>query len=236
MNILGLVADALLIYICLREQDGELRALDPTRPASSEMRGAHGEALVSAALHQCLVRLCGGNYRSFDSVILNHAPGEAFPTAEVDHLVVAPFGVFVIETKHWAGSVRRSEDRDSLILETLDGRSFTRSSPLKQNAAKIRFIRSLLPPGLRVVEGLGVFSHEAVHLDPSLPPALLELGELDRYFRVRQQQFARAGSTRLPVQEVADAILKHADLRPEAITEHRSRIRAQRDSGKEARD
>ncbi|GAB7522589.1 nuclease-related domain-containing protein [Paraburkholderia sp. 2C] len=235
MTIMGIVVTAIFIYIYLCEEEPELRAADTARPASSELRGVHGEALVSATLRQCLTRLCGENYKILDSVILNHAPGEAFPTAEVDHLAVTPFGVFVIETKHWAGSVRLGEERDALILETHDGRSLTRTSPLKQNAAKIRFIRSLLPAGLRMVEGLGVFSHEAVRLEPALPSALLELGELYRHLRVRQQQFARARSARLPVYEVADAILKHADLRPEALTEHRDRIRAQRDLGKEER-
>ena len=142
----------------------------------------------------------------------------------------------MIETKHWAGIVRRGEQRDTLVLETHDGRSLTRTSPLKQNAAKVRFIRSLLPPVLRIVEGLGVFSHETVRLDPTLPSALLELGELYRHLRVRQQQFARAGSAQLSVREVADAILKHADLRQEAQTEHRNRIRTQRDPENEERD
>src|ERR1700754_3594764 len=121
--------------------------------------------------------MCGNNFPLHRGpLFLNHAPGKAFPTAEVDHLAVTPFGIFVIETKHWAGSIRRGEESNTLILETHDGRNLTRTSPLKQNAAKIRFVRSLLPPSLRAVEGLGVFSHEAVRLDPALPSSLLELG------------------------------------------------------------
>lgn len=139
MTIFGLVADALVIYIYLREWATEPPASDTAVPLSSEMRGVLGETLVSAELRRCLARICGGDCVIFDGLILVHAPAEAFPTAEVDHLAVTRFGVFVIETKHWAGIVRRGEQRDTLVLETHDGRSLTRTSPLKQNAAKVRF-------------------------------------------------------------------------------------------------
>ncbi|WP_309243978.1 nuclease-related domain-containing protein [Caballeronia sp. EK] len=31
-----------------------------------------------------------------------------FPTAEIDHLAVTPFGVFIFETKHWSGHIAPS--------------------------------------------------------------------------------------------------------------------------------
>ncbi|SHK84225.1 hypothetical protein [Paraburkholderia terricola] len=102
---------------------------------------------------------------------------------------------------------------------------------MKQNAAKVRFLLNLLPPRLWTVEGLGVFSHEAVMVVPTLPAALLERSELYRHLRMRQQQFARTGTGRLPVRKIADVILQHADTRPEALVEHRQRIQAGRARG-----
>lgn len=221
---------ALLWYAYLKGGWGNRKrpSLRSARPASPDARGAAGEARVSAELRRCLTRLCGDDWRVLDGVIMIHAPGTAFPTAEVDHLVITPFGIFVIETKHWAGAVTQGETSDTLLLATPDGQRLVRTSPLRQNAAKVRFVRTLLPPRLWTVEGLGVFSHEAGQVDPALPAALLECGELYRHLRMRQQQFARTGVGRLPVPVIADAILRRADTRPQALAEHRARIEAGR--------
>ena len=66
---------------------------------------------------------------------------------------------------------------------------------------------------------------------PTLPAALLERSELYRHQRVRQQQFARTGTRRLPIRTIADVILQHADTRPEALAEHRERIQEARARG-----
>ncbi|MFM0145499.1 nuclease-related domain-containing protein [Paraburkholderia sp. RL18-085-BIA-A] len=197
----------------------------PTAP------GEEGERRISGDLHRHLARLCGDDWLVFDNLILIHAPGSAFPTAEIDHLVITPFGIFVIETKHWAGAVTRDESADMLMLAAIDGQRLARTSPMKQNAAKVRFLRGLLPPRLWIVEGLGVFSHEAGTVDPTLPAALLERGELYRHLRICQQRFAHTGTGRLPVRTVADAILRHADMRPQALVEHRQRIQEGRTRG-----
>lgn len=194
------------------------------RTGRAARRGEEGERQVSADLRRHLARLCGDDWLVFDSLILIHAPGSAFPTAEIDHLAITPFGIFVIETKHWAGAVTGDETDDILMLTMADGQRLPRSSPMKQNAAKVRFLRGLLPPRLWIVEGLGVFSHDAATVDPTLPAALLERGELYRHLRIRLQQFVRTGTGRLPVHKIAEAILRHADTRPEALIEHRQRI------------
>ncbi|MEX3854183.1 nuclease-related domain-containing protein [Paraburkholderia sp. BR10923] len=61
------------------------------------------------------------------------------------------------ETKHWTGVVTHGETDDTVRLTTIDGQRFVRISPIKQNAAKVRFLRKLLPPRLCIVEGLGAF-------------------------------------------------------------------------------
>ncbi|WP_236591650.1 hypothetical protein [Paraburkholderia metrosideri] len=123
---------------------------------------------------------------------------------------------------------RRESDE---TLTTVDGQRLVRTSPLRQNAAKVRFLRDMLPPRLWIVEGLGVFSHEAAMVAPALPAALLERSELYRHLRVRQQQFARTGTGRLPIRTIADVILQDADTRPEARAEHRERIQEARARG-----
>ncbi|WP_246217121.1 nuclease-related domain-containing protein [Paraburkholderia panacisoli] len=152
----------------------------------------------------------------FDSLILIRAPGSAFPTAGIDHLVITPFGMFVTETKHWAGAVTREESADMLILPAIDGQRLARTSPMKHNAAKVRFLTGLLPPRLWIVEGLGVFSHEAGTVDPTLPAALLERDELYRYLRMCQQRFALTGTGALACAHARQRASAAADMRPQA--------------------
>lgn len=227
----GLMASLFCAYVTFN--DKRLPDADPSKgrvPFSRE-RGEEGERQVSAELRWHLTRLCGDDWLVLDGLILIHAPGSTFPTAEIDHLAVTPFGIFVIETKHWNGVVTRGETDETLTLTTVDGQRLVRTSPLRQNAVKVRFLRNLLPPRLWIVEGLGVFSHDAATLAPTLPAALLERGELYRHLRVRQQQFARTGTGRLPIRAIADLILQYADTRPEALAEHRRRIQEARARG-----
>ena len=233
-KIVGLASALLCAYRSLSQHrparaDARKTRVPPTH--EPHQRGEEGERRVSAELRWHLTRLCGDDWLVLDGLVLIHAPGSAFPTAEIDHLAITPFGVFVVETKHWAGIVTRGETDDTLTLTAADGQRFVRASPIKQNAAKVRFLRNLLPPRLWIVEGLGVFSHEAVRVTPSLPTVLLERGELYRHLRMRQQQFGRTGIGRLPVRTISNAILRYADARPEALAEHRQRIQESRARG-----
>ena len=60
-------------------------------------QGKEGEAQVSSILH-CL----GYEYYVFDNVLLNLPHGGS---AQIDHVVVSPYGIFVIETKSHKGTL-----------------------------------------------------------------------------------------------------------------------------------
>ncbi|MGF6652801.1 hypothetical protein OKW34_003390 [Paraburkholderia youngii] len=111
---------------------------------------------MQAELRSALQWLCGDNfYLHPGALLLNHAPGTEFPTAELDHLAITPFGIFVIETKNWAGSILPGADAQTVVRVGADGQRETRRSPLRQNRSKVGFLRSVLP-GIWPVEGLGV--------------------------------------------------------------------------------
>jgi hypothetical protein len=100
------------------------------------------------------------------ALLLLHAPGTEFPTAEVDHLVVTPFGIFVIETKNWAGTILPGRVADQVVCHLPGGRLEERRSPISQNRSKVSFLRGTLPATWSV-QGLGVFSNDAVAYPPT---------------------------------------------------------------------
>jgi hypothetical protein len=72
----------------------------PSEQARSWQRGAHGERRTARRLH----RLPRDGYAVFHDLAM---PGSA---ANVDHLVIGPSGVFVIDSKQWTGHVCQSSD------------------------------------------------------------------------------------------------------------------------------
>jgi hypothetical protein len=156
------------------------RATPVTR---SHALGDAGEAVVHDELRRVLTSLCGENfYLHPTALLLNHAPGRPFPTAEVDHLVVTPFGIYIVETKNWTGRIEPGPDPDSVVRIGADGQREIRRSPLAQNRSKVAFLRGMLP-GIWNIDGVGVFAHDACALSSVLPSGLIGRADLNLWMR-----------------------------------------------------
>jgi Nuclease-related domain len=91
-GLVGLVAAALV---------GWRLRFRPSEQARTWRRGAHGERHTARLLD----RLARDGYVVFHDLAL---PGNT--SANVDHLVIGPTGVFVIDSKQWTGNVHQSPD------------------------------------------------------------------------------------------------------------------------------
>jgi hypothetical protein len=90
-GLLGLVA-AVLVGWRLRFR--------PSEQARTWQRGAHGERHTARLLD----RLTRGGFVVFHDLAIPGSP------ANVDHLVIGPSGVFVIDSKQWTGDVHQGRD------------------------------------------------------------------------------------------------------------------------------
>jgi Nuclease-related domain len=72
----------------------------PSEQALTWQRGAHGERRTARRLRQ----LARDGFAVFHDLAVPGSP------ANVDHLVIGPTGVFVIDSKQWTGSVHQSAD------------------------------------------------------------------------------------------------------------------------------
>jgi hypothetical protein len=90
-GLVGLVAAALVSW--------RLR-FRPSEQARTWQRGAHGERHTARLLD----RLTRDGYVVFHDLAVPGSP------ANVDHLVIGPSGVFVIDSKQWSGSVQQGTD------------------------------------------------------------------------------------------------------------------------------
>lgn len=190
------------------------------------VHGEQGEAAVRSELRRVLSALCGENFHLHDSaVLIHHAPGTAFPTAEIDHIAVTPFGIFVIETKNWSGVIAPGAVRDEVSRTGIDGVTDARRSPLAQNRTKIEFLNARLP-ALWPIEGLGVFASPECTVDPRLPLPLIHISELAVWMRLRLHEFTASGRKPVNVRGAWEAIMLIASINAEELEEHRKRVRA----------
>ncbi|MBN3785694.1 NERD domain-containing protein [Burkholderia sp. Ac-20353] len=221
----------ILIFVLWCAYRAFRRPVISKRPAvprtRAETSGDLGEARVLSELRTILPWLCGNDYYVHPcAVLLHHAPGTAFPTAEVDHLVVTPFGIFVIETKNWSGRIAPGADATSLLCHLPDGKLEERRSPLAQNRTKVAFLRAMLP-AVWDIHGVGVFSNGACALSPDLPLALIRVNDLAHWMRGKKEQFDQSGKPAINVPAAWDAI-QHLCIGMDddtALADHRQRVR-----------
>ena len=64
-------------------------------------------------------------------------------TTQIDHVILSPYGLFVIETKNYSGWIYGSVD-ESIWTQTFHRKKFRFQNPLKQNAKHVRAVTEAL--------------------------------------------------------------------------------------------
>ena len=107
---------------------------------SSRVKGVVGERLVRSALR---LRLDRATYRAMHDLTLPTPDG----TTQIDHIVVSPYGVFVIETKNMKGWIFGGE-RQAQWTQKIYRNTTRFQNPLLQNYKHVKALQALLdvPP------------------------------------------------------------------------------------------
>jgi len=223
-----LVATGYVAWRVLRARglDPRPRKESPHPKMRDDRSGDEGEARVQAELTEILTWLCGRNfYLHSGPLLLHHAPGTEFPTAEVDHLAITPFGIFVFETKNWTGLIKPGPSAEVLIRIGADGEPQARKSPLSQNRSKLAFLRGILPP-VWSIEGAGVFASDSCVLSPELPVNIVRRADLRQWIRDKRARHAASTAVTVNVAAAWAAIQRIASADERALSEHREKVKA----------
>ena len=97
-------------------------------------KGKIGEEKVAT-----LLRLLPKEYVVLNNVIISNGKS----TAQIDHVVVSPYGIFVIETKNYKGWIF-GKDYYKQWTQNIFGRRYKFYNPVKQNETHIKALRKLL--------------------------------------------------------------------------------------------
>ena len=118
-------------------------------------QGKNAELQVSSILHSL-----GSEYFVFDNVLLETKGG----TTQIDHIVISPYGIFVIETKSHKGIIY-GDDNSKYWIQLLGRcKRFTFYSPYKQNYGHLRNLYRLLNLTPEYFLGIICFTNEGVDL------------------------------------------------------------------------
>lgn len=128
---------------------------------SPKVRGQAGESHVSNDLSRL-----PSEYKVLNDVIVPSKNG----TSQIDHIVVSPYGVFVIETKNYTGWIFGSENSDQWkeTFKTTKGNFFR--NPIKQNWGHVYALSDFLNYDKSYFKPIVVFSNCAsLDVDSTMP-------------------------------------------------------------------
>ena len=145
--------------------------------ASAGFKGWLGERSVRRAL----VELDPAHFQSFHDLYLPRPDGSG--TTQIDHIVVSPFGIFVIETKNYRGWIFGGE-RQAQWTQQLHRRKHRFQNPLHQNHLHVRALMAALDLPQEKVRSI-VFFIGGAELKTQLPDNVLTSG-LIRHLRQHQ--------------------------------------------------
>lgn len=91
----------------------------------SNFKGWFGEKMTAVGMFLSLNK---STYKRFHDVIINAPDG----TTQIDHVIISPYGIFVLETKNMKGWIFGSE-KDSKWTQSLYKKKHTFQNPLRQN-------------------------------------------------------------------------------------------------------
>lgn len=103
---------------------------------TSQFKGWIGEKLVSYFLRH---RLEPETYHTLDNFTLPTDDG----TTQIDHIIVSPYGIFVLETKNWKGWIFGSEKQSQWTVQIYRSKNGVQN-PLRQNYKHLKTLATNL--------------------------------------------------------------------------------------------
>lgn len=174
------------------------------------IKGEIGETKVALILSTLPKEL----YRTFNDVIVPTRYG----TTQIDHIVVSPFGIFVIETKNYKGLIYGGENAETWT-KNMWGNKYSLYNPLKQNKSHVNALEGILNIPINSFVPIVVFSNRArIYVDTE--QELIRMRKLKRVIKGYQTQV-------FTQEQIDDIILKIELARvdeKEAKKEHKKRV------------
>lgn len=207
MNTLTIIA--LVLILVISAAFGLLAGSGKTKPARRRKnKGDIGESRISILNESGLDE----NHIGLDNVLIPLPDGG---TTQIDHIVVSPYGLYIIETKNMGGWIYGNE-YDNQWTQVLYKQKYTFQNPLRQNYKHCQVIASALNLDNSLVHSVIVFIGDSEFKTP-LPANVLNGGTAYLNY-IKQPREAR-----IPLPELPRLIAAIQKLRLENSAENHTR-------------
>jgi len=164
---------------------------------SPTVKGARGESKVSTRLG---LSLPSGSYEQFNDVTLPTARS----STQIDHIIVSPFGIFVIETKNYSGWVFGSANSKQWT-QVLYKKKYQFLNPLRQNAHHVKAVTRFLALPDKYIFSVVVFVGSAkIKTKKELPGNVVYLSQLRSHIRSKRARILSSREVRSATRKLRD--------------------------------
>jgi len=160
---------------------------------SSRFKGFWGEKKVAWSNRQ----LDSSLYYSFHDVILSDGRGS---TTQIDHIIVSPFAIFVIETKNMRGKIVGGEE-DAQWIQKFPKKSYTFQNPLRQNYKHIKVLSRLLQVPDLYFKSIVIFVGHST-FEGSMPPNVVTGDTYIRYIKRFKRRLIKKEEVQQIIKEI----------------------------------
>lgn len=164
----------------------------------ASLKGFLGEITLVAAKK---IYLDGDVYRDINNVTLRTPEG----TTQIDHVIVSPYGIFVIETKNMEGWIF-GDQSSPRWTQCIYGKKFRFQNPLHQNYRHIRALEQLLALPPEYFHSVVCFIGDTTELKTDLPSNVL-CGGYFSYIKSKQQVLLSASQVTTIVDTIKAGML-----------------------------
>ncbi len=183
------------------------------------IKGRLGEARVNRILNR-MANKYGGRL-IYDVIV----PGEDGKTSQIDHILVCTHGLFVVETKNYAGRIYGNEKQHDWTQVLAYGRVKNKLyNPLMQNYTHIRRLKELLPEWADPIGAVVFVRGNVGYIDAE---GVYSLRGLKRVINDAVETLSESKVTVL-----ADAIQHYKD---NPVTTSKEHVKSIKDAGKKLR-
>lgn len=186
--------------------------------ASPRVKGRIGEAIVN---HAVLDKLDPEFYRNFHDLYLPRPDGQG--STQIDHVVVSPYGIFVIETKNYKGWIFGSEKQRQWTQQIYRSKNRFQNS-LHQNRLHIRALMAFLGLPENRFRPVVFFIGEA-EFKTEMPPNVINRGLLSW---IRDHTATVLDPSKLEKANLSLSSLVHSTDKKEASRAHLAGIQTHR--------
>lgn len=182
----------------------------------SSFRGWLGEKKTTFIMW---LSLNSNTYKKFHNLIIPSNNG----TSQIDHLVISPFGVFIVETKNYKGWIFGSENQRQWT-QTLYKEKYRFQNPLKQTYRQKKVLSKFLDLEEALIHTIVYFVGDC-KLKTELPGNVLT-GGLARYIK----KFRQPVLSNQKIEQLCGALERHRSNSNLNLKDHRRSLRERHNS------